>query len=71
MKFEYDKKVDAYYIRIEETEIARTEEIAEGYNLDFDSNDKLVGIEILSAKKRYSPMDLFTLSSEALALSMD
>ncbi len=69
MKFEYDSEVDALYIRIEETEIVRTEELKEGINLDFNSQDRLVGIEILNALERYNPSDIFTISTEALVLT--
>lgn len=69
MKFEYDSEVDALYIRIEETDITRTEELKEGINLDFNSQDRLVGIEILNALERYDPSDIFTISTEALALT--
>lgn len=69
MKFEYDKEIDALYIRIEENYVDRTEELYEGVNLDFDARGKLIGIEILDALDRYKPADLFTLSSEPLALT--
>jgi len=69
VKLEYDKEVDALYIRIEEVEVARTEELEEGINLDFDTNGKLIGIEILNALDRYNSRDIFTVTTEALALS--
>lgn len=69
MKLEYDREVDALYIRIQEKVVARTEELEEGLNLDFDDQDRLVGVEILNATEKYLPQDLFTVSSEALALS--
>ncbi len=68
MKLEYDREVDALYIRIQEKEVTRTEEIEDGLNLDFDDQDRLIGIEILNATEKYRPQDLFTVSSEALAL---
>ena len=68
MKLEYDRKVDAFYIRIQEKEVTRTEEIEDGLNLDFDDQGRLIGIEILNATEKYRPQDLFTVSSEALAL---
>lgn len=68
MKLEYDKEVDALYIRIEETFVDETKELEEGVNLDFDSSGKLIGIEILNAKERYSSKDLFSVSTEALVL---
>ena len=68
MKIEYDKEVDALYIRIEETEIAKTNEIEEGINLDFSADGKLVGVEILNARERYKAKDLFSINTEALVL---
>ena len=36
MRIEYDKDVDALYIRLQEKYVARTLEIEEGLNLDLD-----------------------------------
>ena len=69
MILEYDRQVDTLYIRIQEVNVARTEELEEGVNLDFDADGKLIGVEILNALQRYRPEDLFKVSSEALALS--
>ncbi|MFQ5454872.1 MAG: DUF2283 domain-containing protein [Nitrospirota bacterium] len=44
MKIEYDREVDALYIRIQEKEVFRTKEIEEGINLDIDKEDKVVGL---------------------------
>jgi uncharacterized protein YuzE len=66
MKIEYDKEVDALYIRIQEKYVSRTEELSEGVNVDFDEEGKLIGLEILSAVKRYSISDIFNLSTENL-----
>jgi len=68
MKVEYDKTVDALYIRIREVEVSRTEELEEGTNLDFDADGKLIGIELLNALERYQPEEIFNLSTEQLAL---
>jgi len=55
MKFEYDKDVDAAYIYIENTikkgEVKKTIELNDNIILDFDSKDKLIGVEILDASK--------------------
>jgi uncharacterized protein YuzE len=69
MKIEYDKEVDALYIRIQEKDVARTQEITDGVNLDFDGDGRLIGLEVLSASKRYSSSDIFNLSTENLILS--
>ena len=62
MKIEYDKEVDALYIRIQEKYVARTQEVAEGVNLDFDADGRLIGLEVIDATKCYSLSDIFNLS---------
>ena len=53
MKISYDSKVDALYIKFtpghHELE---TRQIDDDINLDFDSSERLVGIEVLDASKR-------------------
>jgi uncharacterized protein YuzE len=66
MKIEYDKEVDALYIRLQEKKVALTKEIEDGLNIDLDENGKLIGIEILDATERYSKSDIFNLSTENL-----
>ena len=51
IKFSYDPEVDALYIRLKETTVT-TGRIEEGVALDYDSADRLAGIEILDAMKR-------------------
>ncbi len=68
MKIEYDKEVDALYIRIQEKYVARTQEVSEGVNLDFDAEGQLIGLNGLDAAKRYSLSDIFNLSTENLIL---
>ena len=68
MKIEYDKQVDALYIRIQEKDVARTQEVSDGVNLDFDDQGRLIGLEVLSASKRYGSADIFNLSTENLIL---
>ncbi|MBI5888305.1 MAG: DUF2283 domain-containing protein [Deltaproteobacteria bacterium] len=68
MKIEYDKDVDAPYIRIQEKKVAHTREIEEGINLDIDEDGKIIGLEIIGATERYRPEDTFNLSTENLIL---
>jgi len=68
MKIEYDKEVDALYIRIQEKKVSRTRELEDGLNLDLDENGKLIGLEILDATQRYSKAELFNLTTENLVL---
>jgi len=68
MKIEYDKEVDALYIRLQEKYVAKTLEIQEGINIDIDEDGKLVGLEILDATDRYALSDVFNISTENLIL---
>ena len=69
MKIEYDKEVDALYIRIQEKEVVRTQEVSDGVNLDFDVEGRLIGLEVLGASKKYPSSDIFNLSTENLILN--
>ncbi len=55
MKLEYDKEMDAAYIYIKYPikagEAKKTIELNENIILDFDSKQKLIGVEILDASK--------------------
>lgn len=66
MKIEYDKEVDALYIRIQKKKVARTREIEDGVNLDIDSDGKIIGLEIIGATERYKSEDIFNLTTENL-----
>jgi len=66
MKIEYDREVDALYIRLQEKYVGRTVELEEGLNLDLDENGKLIGLEVLDATERYSLADIFNISTENL-----
>lgn len=71
MKIEYDREVDALYVRLQEKYVARTVEIEEGLNLDLDGSGKLIGLEILDATERYPLADIFNISTENLILEKD
>jgi uncharacterized protein YuzE len=40
------------YIRLDETPVSESQEVAPGLVLDFDANDRVVGIEVLDVRKR-------------------
>jgi uncharacterized protein YuzE len=72
VKIEYDKDVDALSISVtERPRSARTEEISEGINLDFNKRGELVAIEILNASRFAAPQRLSNLpaTSDELTLS--
>jgi uncharacterized protein YuzE len=53
MKLQYDKKVDALYIRLNNKRYVESDEIAEGVIFDYDSKGKIIGIEILDASEKF------------------
>lgn len=53
MKISYDPKADALYIRLKESKIEESDEIAAGMIVDYDSEQKPVGIEILDASQLF------------------
>ena len=55
MKFDYDPKVDALYVRLNEADIAESEEVQPGIILDFDASGTVVGVEVLRASQRAAP----------------
>lgn len=69
MKIEYDREVDALYIRIQEKKVSHTREIEEGVNLDLDEDGKIIGLEIIGATERYNPQDILNISTENLILT--
>jgi len=71
MKIEYDKEVDALYVRLQEQFVARTIEFEDGLNLDIDDEGKLIGLEVLDATRKYSLSDIFNISTENLVLDKE
>ena len=62
MKITYDRKADAAYLYVKASlkrgEAAVTvpgEGEAEGINLDFDASGRLLGVEVLDARRRLPP----------------
>ena len=54
MRLKVDIKNDVLYFRLDESAIVDSEEIKPGVILDYDSNDNVVGIEMLGVSKRVS-----------------
>lgn len=49
MKTSYDAEADALYTRFRDGRVDRSQEAVPGVALDFDENDRLVGVEVLNA----------------------
>jgi len=56
MKISYDAEVDALSITFRETTVT-TRHLTEGISVDYDSNGRLAGIEILDVVKRFGGQD--------------
>jgi uncharacterized protein YuzE len=52
MNIKYDESVDAIYIQVKDSKVLDSEEVSRGVVCDFDSNDDLVGIEVLDVKEK-------------------
>lgn len=52
MKIEYDKDVDAFYFHILDSKVLESEEVSPGIIYDYDENNNLVGVEVLSVREK-------------------
>jgi uncharacterized protein YuzE len=64
MRLKVDKESDALYFRLDESSIVESEEVQPGVILDFNSEGKVVGIEILNLSTRIKPEQLKVLQYE-------
>ena len=58
MRIKYDENVDALYIRLRESECHESDEIKEGFILDYDEKGNVIGLEILDASLYLSSAEL-------------
>lgn len=69
MKVTVDPEADALYLRLNDAEIADSEQVASGVILDYDAQDNVVGVEMLHLSKRARKADLQRLLFETLGTS--
>ena len=65
MKIRVDKENDVLYFRIDENRIVESEEVQPGVILDYDDENRVVGIEILGISKRIPPEELSSIHFQA------
>ncbi|MBI2097927.1 MAG: DUF2283 domain-containing protein [Candidatus Vogelbacteria bacterium] len=53
MKFHYDKKIDALYLRFNEERYFESDEVSPGIILDYGQKGKIIGLEVLDASKHF------------------
>ena len=64
MRIKVDLESDALYFRIGEASIDSSDEVDDGIVVDYDSEGKVVGIEILRLKERFKLEELMDLKLE-------
>ena len=52
MKLKVDQKADALYLSLSEAPASRSEEVSPGIIVDYDEQDRVVGVEMLYLSKR-------------------
>ncbi len=52
MKLKVDIEADALYLRLDDSRIIESEEVAPGVVLDYNEQNQVVGVEILGISKR-------------------
>ena len=61
MRIKHDKQNDALYFRLDEKRIVESEEVRPGVILDYDENDRVVGVEFLGVSSRATAEELANL----------
>jgi uncharacterized protein YuzE len=61
MRIKLDKESDALYFRLDDNRIVESEEIRPGVILDYDEDDKVVGVEFLGVSTRATKDELSTM----------
>jgi len=56
VQLHYDAQTDAAYLRFSNQPVIESEEIAPGLAVDYDSNGRMVAIEVLQARARLQGM---------------
>jgi uncharacterized protein YuzE len=51
VELKYDREADAAYLRFSTAEIIESEEVSPGVILDYDNQGRIVGLEVLHARK--------------------
>ncbi len=52
MRMHFDQKADALYLRLDDSKVVESEEVRPGVVLDFNEQNRVVGIEILRVQER-------------------
>jgi uncharacterized protein YuzE len=61
-----DQQADALYLTLSDAPASRTDEVSPGVLVDYDEQDRVVGIEMLYLSKRVPEIDLRRLLFESV-----
>jgi uncharacterized protein YuzE len=61
-----DQQADALYLTLSDAPASRTDEVSPGVLVDYDEQDRVVGIEMLCLSKRLPEIDLRRLLFESV-----
>ena len=64
MKLHIDRKADALYLRLDDSTIVESEEVAPGVVLDYNESNEVIGVEMQHLSKRSSRVNLTGLEFE-------
>jgi len=66
MRLHVDNQADALYLRLDDSKIIESEEVAPGVILDYNENKEVVGVEMLHLSKRTPNLKTTALEFEAV-----
>lgn len=58
MKLHVDQEADALYLRLDDSKIVESEEVAPGVVLDYDEHNQVVAIQMLNLSRRTPRLNL-------------
>ena len=64
MRAIYDREANALFVRLSDGKIVESEEMRPGLIIDFDSEGKIVGFEMLNARMQLPPDALVSVAAE-------
>jgi uncharacterized protein YuzE len=66
MRLKVDHQADALYLTLSEAPASRSEEVSPGIIVDYDEQDRVVGIEMLYLSKRAPETEIHRLLYESV-----
>ncbi|RKX93774.1 MAG: DUF2283 domain-containing protein [Spirochaetes bacterium] len=66
MRVKVDTETDTLYFRLDEDRIVESEEVRPGLILDFDKDNRVVGLEFLNVSERASRKELSSIQFQTI-----